>query len=467
MNKITRNSLVLIFSQIAGKIVAFVFIVFIARFLGSQEFGKYSFIVAFIMIPNIVVNFGIDRLLIREVTRDRTRFSIYLTNTLLVKFVFSVLMVGLIYLLISRTNVFQDPVKSVCMIIFSLTIIFNPMQQTLWAVGDAYEEMQYHSILFVLWNLLRSGIGLTVLFSGYGLTTLFKGLLGAEVLNTVLTFVLIIKRFGMPECAVDLKFCLNLIKSAVPLALIQIFSTFWFRIDTIMLSVMRGDMVVGWYNAAHNLILTLLFIPSSITNAVFPHFSQLFGSSTKLLKESYDKSFKYLFIMGLPIAVGTTILARRIILSFYGREYMNSVVILQILVWALAVVFINCLLGGTLLAINREKQVAVILGAGALINFILNYLLISKMSYRGAALAKVASEVFVSIACLFILLKFFSSSPVPKVYQQPVLASVIMGVFIIKFNFIPLIPLILLACAVYVSVLFLTGTFKYDKIIKR
>ncbi len=118
---------------------------------------------------------------------------------------------------------------------------------------------------------------------------------------------------------------------SLPFALTASIGTIYHRIDMVMLSAMQGDAAVGWYNAACNLVYTLVIIPDMFSYAVFPVMSRFFVSSKEALKTTLQKSAKYLFILGLPIGVGTSLLSDRIILLIYGAEFTPAIVAMQVL----------------------------------------------------------------------------------------------------------------------------------------
>jgi len=280
-----------------------------------------------------------------------------------------------------------------------------------------------------------------------------------SIASLAMNAFLVLWKFVKPKFRVDKELGFNLFKAAIPMGLAGIFVTIYYRIDTVMLSAMKGDAVVGWYNAAYNLIFGLMFIQGSFNTAIFPVLSRLSSNSMNSLRMVYQRSFKYLFCMGLPIAVGATILAERIILPIYGREYINAAGSLQILIWAIAFIFVNGLLGNMLIATNQQKLLAYIVGGGAGLNIVLNTLLIPALSYKGAAIATVASELFAFLLCSLTLSKLIAPSPLFKVYKKPLLGVLIMGAFIVIFDFLPIIALILLAAIVYIAALLIMRTF--------
>ena len=463
MSKVARNSIVLMVSQILGKVISFVFIVFIARYLGSQDFGKYSFVIAFIVIPNILVTFGMDSLLVREVARDKDRYSVYVSNVFFLKSVFAVFMVFAVFVLVNVTGISGDPVKSVCLMVFSFTIILNPLQQTLWAVSDAYEEMQYHSLLFIIWNLIRTFLGIGILYGGYGLNTLFMGFLVSEAVNLAVSYTVISGRFGVPEWKIDIKFCRSLLKATLPLAVFHICIIICQRVDTIILSIVSGDRAAGWYNAAHNLMLALLFIPTSIVNSAFPHLSQNFNKSKELFMNTYFNTFKYLFLIGLPLAVWTTFLSGKIISLFYDVEYANSAVILQILIWSLFMSFMNSLLANTIIAMNKERIIAGILGAATVTNIALNVILVPLGGYIGAAVSRIGCDAVIMVAGSVVFYRSFSRIPFPAVCVKILImnAAVFAGVYML--GDLPLLLTAALVVGIYGGASFALGLLgKYE-----
>jgi O-antigen/teichoic acid export membrane protein len=112
-----------------------------------------------------------------------------------------------------------------------------------------------------------------------------------------------------------------------------------------------------------------------------------------------------------------------------------------------------------LIATNQQKLLAYIVGGGAGLNIVLNTLLIPAFSYKGAAIATVASELFAFLLCSLTLSKLIAPSPLFTVYKKPLLGVLIMGAFIVIFDFLPITALILLAAIVYIAALLIMRTF--------
>jgi len=244
--------------------------------------------------------------------------------------------------------------------------------------------------------------------------------------------------------------------------MLSIFGLIYVRIDTVMLSMMKGDAVVGWYNAAYNIVLGVKPIPQLLMNALFPLMSSYFVSSKDSLKVVYEKSFKYLFILGLPLAVGITLLADRIILLLYGQQFYPSIIALQILSWDVLLIFLYMCSAFILISIDKQNQMAVIAGYAALINVILNLFLIPYFSYIGAAVATIVTETILISLYFLLISKSFYKLPISKIFIRPLIACLIMGFFIHYLININPFLLIILAVLVYFTSLYLIKGFSKD-----
>jgi O-antigen/teichoic acid export membrane protein len=260
----------------------------------------------------------------------------------------------------------------------------------------------------------------------------------------------------------------SIVKKALPFGLAFVFSAIYFYIGTVMLSKFRGDVEVAIYSVAYQLALAILFIPTVYVNAIYPVMSRYFKTAKNDLIFIYKKSFKYLYIIGLPISVGTYFLADRIIVSFYGQEYTSSIIALQIISWFLFIKFLNYLMGFGLASINQQNRRMFSQGSTAVFNVILNLILIPSMGVVGAAVAAFFTEIFLFILYYWYMSKYLYTFNFLKILLKPIIASAAMVAFIV-YSGLGLILIIPLSAVVYFAVIFILKTFEEDdyKIMKK
>ena len=252
----------------------------------------------------------------------------------------------------------------------------------------------------------------------------------------------------------DFKFWKFLFISSLPFWFILVFRFINFRIDTIMLTFMKSYTDTGVYNAAYKIIDAMIVIPAIIVGALFPTMSKLFRKSRNSLQIVFKKVFFYLFALVLPICVGITLLADRIILFVYKEQFFDSVIALQILVWTLIFLFLNYLMGYLLNSIDRQKSFIIVTFTAAIVNISLNFALIPAYSYIGSSVATVITELF-----SFALLYYFSRKNNYKInlfsaIWRPLIAVIAMTVFLTMFKNLHIIILIPLCMLVYFAFLF-------------
>jgi len=187
--------------------------------------------------------------------------------------------------------------------------------------------------------------------------------------------------------------------------------------------------------------------------------ARLSRDSRGSLERTYASSFRYLSYLAIPIAIGTTLTADRIIVRFYGGSFLGSTEALQILIWGGALMFLNTLLMSALVSINQEKANMKIAAFGVLLNVILNFLLIPNYSYIGAGIATVAAELTFFLFSFRCLSRLFHLS-LERIWIRPLVASSVMGLFLLELREVLTLFLLLpLAGVVYFGALLLLKSF--------
>lgn len=430
--KIAKNTTALVVGDVISKIFSLVLIIYVAKYAGADGLGKYSFAFAFVGLFGIISGLGLDNLIVRELSRDKNKTCTFVFNLSVMRLFLSFFMFTLIYVAINTLNYPAD--TRMMVYIIGLSIILNILAGTFRSVFRASEQMGIDTIITIFERIIVCIGGPLILYSGYGLTSLVYIILLGSFSSLILSITLAIPRIQLKEYKIDWSFWKYALKQAVPLTSIALFATIYSQIDSVMLSVMKGDEAVGWYNAAYRMMTSLSFIPVAFIGATFPVMSRLYTSSRESLVFAYKTSFKYLFFIALPLAVGTTIMADHFIYFFYGDGFANSVLSLQILIWTEALIFLNLLFGSMLYSINRQNTGVFIAGASAILNVVLNLILIPSYSYAGAAAATVATELLVLILCLYIVYRYEGVIPNWRGLGKAAISSALMGIFLLLFN---------------------------------
>ena len=463
--RVTRNTGVIIAGDVVNKATWLIILIYLARYLGSAEFGRYSFVIAFIFLFGIIADLGVNTIVVREISRDRSIAEKMLGNALVIKIFLSVVA---IFLSISTINLLNYPESTKILVyIASLSLFISSLTGIYGSIFRVLLEMKYAVIAGIIGQIfLVALIFIIIALKG----TLYHIIAAAVISNAIIllfTF-LFSRRFAIPKLEFDFPFIKNILKPAIVLGLSGVFIIIYYRIDVIMLSLMQNDTAVGYYSAAYRLTEPFTLIPMAFMASLFPLMSQYFkGSSPAKLVATYTLCLKYMILIASPIAIGVTLLSENIILIVFGTVFFPAGAALSILIWSTVFMFANAVFSTVLISINKEKTITFITAIMMALNIIANYILIPQFSYVGASIATVFTEAFGSVVCFFYFKTIFADFDMKsfsKILLKIILASLVLYLFLIEFGFMPFYILIPVSVAVYIPLLLVSRCISREEI---
>lgn len=455
VRRIAKNTGFLILAEVVNKVLALLLVIYLARELGSEIFGFYSFIVAFVTLFSLFADFGLDTLFVRDVAKDKKLMNHYFSNIFGMKILLSIFSYFLVICIASFIG-YPDQVINLLMIL-SVTLILDTFANQYISVFRALEDMKYISYAQIAQNIFKIFSSIGIILAGYGLTGLMSVFVAASLLKLV-----ILIRFTNKKKILKLRIKFDfheweeLIKNSYPFALLSIFVIIYFRIDTIMLERMTNLNVVGWYNAAYSILVLLIHLPQIFTGVIFPTMSSLEISSKPKLREVYTQSFRFLVVFGVLFSMGGILLAKPIIRLLYGAAYTPAVFPLQILLFTLLPLFISSLTSNVI-NIYRPKTNLLIAAIIMLpMNIILNLILIPIYSLSGAAIATLITESSGALLSIYFAGHYLGKVRVRVtiLLYRPLISAFIMGIVITYTMSLWLLPIYAL---IYFGALYLLG----------
>jgi len=327
--------------------------------------------------------------------------------------------------------------------------------------------MEYQSLGQILSSVLMLLCSLLVISQGFDIVGFAWIYFTVSMIVLGYVFAVCAWKFVLPKIEIDWSFWKPTIKEALPFGLSCIFITIYYWIDSVMLSLMKGNEVVGWYNVSYRLIAILIFIPGIINITFFPSMSRFHISSQSSLRLMCEKYLKSMLVIGIPIGVGTTLLADRIIFLIFNIGYIQSIIALRILIWATVFTFANAAFVRLFESIDKQVFVTKITGTSMVVNIIFNLLLIPKFSYIGASVAKVITE-FTVVTLVFVFAYKIGygirSKQLGEIVSKVIITSLIMGIFIWYFKSLNLLMLVPLATLLYFGMLYMIRGIDEDDI---
>lgn len=387
---VARNTLFLLAAAIFTNLAAFVWNVYLARYLGAAGFGVLSAALALTGVFSILADLGTGTYLTREIARDPERAPELAGKGLGNRLILSLIVLVLVFLF-PLTGIYRGAAAAVVMFIAGYMLV-SSFGSFFNSIFQGFQRMEYQTI----WNILNSlfilaGV-LLVVWLGGDVVSVAIAYLIAAILSLTYSILIFRKRFFTPRISSDL----NMLRESLPFGITSVFSLIYFWIDSVMLSLMKGDVSVGLYSAPYRLLTVIASFYSVYLLAVFPVMSRFYVESSESLRFTYRRSIKYLIMIAIPLISIVFFLAPDIIRIIYSEEYLRSVPALQVLILASAFMFINGVTSNLLGSADRQVTVTRITGLGALFNVAVNLLLIPGFNFMGASAATVLTELLMT-----------------------------------------------------------------------
>ena len=383
---IARNSAFVLGTQMVLKILAFLFNVYVVRRLGDVHFGRYTAAIAYVDLFAVFTDWGMSPYAVREMARDHRRTSWLLPNIVAIRVVLSLIIMLIAPLSALWLGKGSDMVLGI--LIASAGLILYAFQGPLDSALTARERLDYISAFILINQLIFWGVGVLLLINGIG----FIGLIIASTAGVAVVALLsgwTLFKLGMGRLTLSVRLWPQLLLAALPFGVSSISYVFMRRFKTVLMSFVLSDAAVGWYSVPGTLMSPVVLIAQSIAIAMYPSMVRSYTDDPESLPQVVWQAIKYLLIVCLPVVVGGTMLADRIIITLYGETFVNSVPVLRVILWALPSAFLLELLGRISDTLRLERPAARINVINAVIVVVLNLILVPTLGILGAALAAV------------------------------------------------------------------------------
>jgi O-antigen/teichoic acid export membrane protein len=433
VHKITKNSFYLAIANISNKLILSILFMIMVRYLGDVFFGKYSFAITLVTLFAIISDLGMGTLISREITRDKESLSKYFVNVTAIKLATSLLAYALIIIAINFLDYPADT-KFAVYILGLYALANTAIISFIDPIFRAFENMEYEALVGIVQNILTLALGALVMYLNLGFMVLMTVFVVGSLVGLATGVFIVFKKYTIRRAALNLRFSLQFMGSLSAFAMNAILVTLYANIDKILLSMLRGDAVVGLYSSVKTLVNVMLILSGAYNGAIFPAMVKAYVSNMDTLKYLYEKSFKYLFMISLPIAVGTTLLANGIVALLLGNDFTGAAAMLQILVWMLIFMYLNNMTGNMFCSINKQIVGSTLAGVLVVINITLNLLLIPFLGGIGTAVAAVVTEGLGFLYSLYYMSRHLHKIQLKETIFKPVAASAVMGAFVYAAN---------------------------------
>lgn len=393
-SRILPNTVYRAAADVGSKLISVGFFVVMARVLGDDAFGSFTFGLSFAALVTVLAGFGQDAILTREVARDRRRLDDYFANTVAIKLVLALPVMAAAVLGLSLVH--MQATTRIVAILISIAVLAELLATTCFAVFQAFERLGFLPIVIISQRFFTAAAGIAAMAAGAGIEAVSAIYLGGSLLALALATILLFRRVVRPRLAIDTSRWWPLVRVAAPVGLALVFQVTLFRVDASILQIFEPVGVVGHYGAAYRLFESPLFIGWAVAAAVYPVFSRL--ADAPELRTVAERSLKLAVASTLPVALGAAVLAGPVVSLLYGAEFKPSARVLALLAPTITLYSFNHVAGMLVLARDRQAWLAWLYGLMAVENVAANFATIPSYGMTAAAVNTTVTEVLLFLA---------------------------------------------------------------------
>ena len=430
--RIILNALSSSVARIGGSILALVSVGLVARALGPEGFGEYATVVAYLSTAGILADLGLYALMTREISRPGSR------EEEVVGYFFTLrLIVAVFFLALATLAAFLFPYSphiQLGVVIAASGYLFLSLSQILMGIFQKYLQLQKAGLAELAGRAAQLALVWTFFSTGQG----FYAYLWALVAGASVVFAInfyFARRLVPFRLRASLMYWKKVLRVAFPIGVSLVFTLLYFKIDTLLLSLLKPAEDVGIYNAAYKVLESIIFFPAMFVGIMLPLLSQAAAAGMGGFEKVFRRAFNVLAIFALPVMAGGILVSSTIIQFIGGSEFLASAAPLRVLFLAVAIIFFGTLAGNSVIALNIQKQAMMVYFFGMVLNVIANLIFIPKYSYMGAAWTTVVTEALVTFLIFVLIQKYKGVSPAAWVLLRLLPALGLMSLVVYYFAF--------------------------------
>lgn len=409
---------------------------YISRVLLPENVGKVSFAQSFVNYFSLIAGLGITTYAIRECATsklNKKKLSNLASQFLSINIITTVIS----YLLLGITIIVSRKFDNYRELIFieSTIILFTTLGAD-W-LNSAMEDFTYitlRSIFFQLISLVLMFIFVRTQedYYKYAVISVFSTI-GPNILNIF---------YRRRYCTVKFTFKINWKKHIPPIMLLFVMmlsQTIFNNVDITMLGIFQDDYQVGLYSTAYKIVRIISQVVQSLIYVIIPRLSLYFDNqdyenANKLLR----KVLSFNIALGLPCVIGVIMLSGDIAFLVGGNEFIGAAPVMSILILS----FMFSLVGGSflgnaiLIPMKKEKYYMIVCLITAVINVILNAILIPKFGANGAAVATAANGLVIFILLILKVDKNIYIENIKNIFIAPIIGCILIGIVCLSCSYI-------------------------------
>lgn len=390
--KYFKNTSWLLGEKILRMVIGLFVGIWVARYLGPEQFGLFSYAQSFVGLFAAIATLGLDGIVVRELVKDESRANELIGTAFWLKVIGAIATLLILSIAINFTS--NDSFTNALVFIIASATIFQSFN-----VVDMYFQAKVLSKFVVYANIISlfiSSVIKVVLILNNASLIAFAWVILFDSFILACGFVyffLTSSKINIQKLTFKKSTAFTLLKDSWPLMFAYMSYLIYTKIDRVMIGDMLDEYSVGIYSVAAMMYEMSFIIPSIIAGSISPFLIKEYNKNTKSFYNLTLVLLNYSTLLAYIMVVFLYFFSEEVIFILFGEEYKESADFLWVLSIGLIAMFNSFIRSSYLVILNQQKLLLYLNMMYIFINIILNYFLISIFGVMGAVYATIITKI--------------------------------------------------------------------------
>jgi O-antigen/teichoic acid export membrane protein len=399
--RIAVNTLFQLASKVFSVALGLANVGLLTRYLGTEKYGWFTLVFTYVSFFTTLADVGYNQTIVREYSQDKNHNSNHYAT--LFNFKLILIACSIILALVALPFFPYDPALKMAIIIGVAAVSVS----NLGSYGTSILQSQLRLDMVSILDLFTKGVTIALIILCVKLKLDFYAIVGTICVGNIIGLVVeyfLVKDWIVVKFQLDTAVIKRIAKISIPVGITAILSLLYFKIDTMMLSVMRTPTEVGIYSLAYKILDNALMVWALFMASVFPLLSKYYGSQDiGKYRDLVKKTLYILFLSSVGIIVLGNMFSPVIMRVLGGSHFFSSMEPFSVLLWSVPFLFLNNIFYNVILSFGKTKFLILPLVISLAFSVGLNLYAIPLYGYMGASYVTLAVEIMTTViyTCLF------------------------------------------------------------------
>ena len=399
-NRVLKNASWIVGCKIVQSIITFLIGMLTARYLGPSNYGLISYASSVVAFALPIMQLGFNSTLVQEFIEKPEKEGKILGTCLTLNILSAIASIVGVTSFAYIANPDETETVIVCFL-YSLTLLFQAVEMTqYWFQAKLLSK--YPSIVALIAYVVVAVYKIYILVSGKSIRW-FAVSHVIEVFVIAILLIVLFKKLSKQKLSFSWELGKQMFNRSKYYITSSIMVVIFQQTDRIMLKLMLDEAQTGYYSAAITCIGITSFVFSAIIDSARPSILESNVSSKDRFEKKTVVLFSVITALSLAQSIGMTLLSKPIILIVYGEAFLPAAPVLSCAVWFVTFGYYGMVRNIWILAEGQQKYLWIINLCGAVMNVIVNLILIPLYGAVGAAVASVITQFFTNFVLCFVI----------------------------------------------------------------